>query len=288
VKDLLPLFKWTGGKRKELPHIRRNLPSFVKDGETFNFVEPFAGAGAVFWALNNTAGTNIINDFDWDVANFYRHVAKQDADFLKHVKEASELFVPIEDVNRHDEQEAMFYKWRNADRNGGLANLSEAERAARFWIVNQLAFSGMRRFNSKGEFNVPFGHYKNLNSSALTSENHVNLLQHATVLDGDYKAVVEANDKPNTFIFIDPPYTRVMKTYSADSEFGEDKQEELAATLKALKHASFMVIIDKSELTERLYADNIIDVYDLSYGVNIRNRFDTSVQHIVATNYTVA
>ena len=285
TKDLSPLFKWTGGKRRELVEIKKFYPDFIKQDESYTFVEPFLGAGAVFWSLNNLKGTNVLNDFDWDVANFFKHVKTQDRTFLEKVAEASSLFIPVEDMDRHSEQEAMYYAWRNKDRNNGLAEISDAERAARFWIVNQLAFSGMRRFNGKGEFNVPFGHYKNLNASALTSQAHVDLLQKAVVSNGDYKNVVEANDNENTFIFIDPPYTRVMKKYSHDSEFGDDKQEELAATLIGLKKAKFMVVIDKSELTEKLYGDHIKHVYSLSYGVNIRNRFDTKVEHLIATNY---
>lgn len=254
-KDLLPLFKWTGGKRKEIPIIKRFLPDFVKNNEKYTYVEPFVGAGALFWALNNLNGHNIINDYDYDVANFYRQIKIQDKTFLKSVHEASELYI---DKTKHSEQEANYYIWRNKDKNNGLERLSPADRASRFWIVNQLAFSGMRRFNSSGEFNVPYGHYKNLNAEHLTSKAHVSLLQKTDILDGDYKTVVEANDTPQTFIFLDPPYTRVMKKYSANNEFGDNKQEELASTLKNLKNAKWMIVIDKSELTNRLYKDYII------------------------------
>lgn len=281
-EKLSPLFKWTGGKRKEIKHIAPLLPSFVNSDSKYTYVEPFVGAGALYWWLNNLKGKNIINDYDFDVTNFYRQVSLQDKNFLKQVKLASALF---EDKSKHDAQEAMYYKWRNMDRGNGLDKLSDSDRAARFWIVNQLAFSGMRRFNSSGEFNVPFGHYKNLNCQELTNNFHVNLLQKTKVVTGDYKKVILANDKPDTFMFIDPPYTRVMKTYSAENEFGDVQQEELGEVLKNLQHAKFMIVIDKSPLTEKIYKNNIKTIYELSYGVNIRNRFDTKVEHIVATNY---
>lgn len=284
TSSLLPMFKWTGGKRREINHFASYYPDFVKDEEVYNYLEPFAGAAATFWSLNNLSGTNILNEFDPELTNFYEQVKKQDKTFLSLVHAASELYQDNSEA-AHGIQEAMYYSWRNKDRNNGLANLSKAERAARFFIVNQLAFSGMRRFNSNGDFNVPYGHYKNLNSNVLTSVPHIKLLKNTTIMTGDYSTAIKANDTDNTFIFLDPPYTRVMKKYSANNEFGDAQQYELADTLKNLTSAKWMIIIDKSELTTRIYEDYIKHTYELSYGVNIKNRFSTAVQHIIATNY---
>lgn len=286
MTDLLPLFKWTGGKRKEIPHFSPYYPEFLKTGKPYTLVEPFVGAGAVYWNLNNLAGNNIINDFDGELANFLQQVKIQNQEFLNLITESAELYGKNKRTNQdHDTQEANYYKWRNLDRGNGLLKLTPAERAARFWIVNQLAFSGMRRFNKAGEFNVPYGHYTNLNPTNLTNPAHVKLLQNTEIFTGDYKPVVENNDTRDTFIFLDPPYTRVMKKYSADNEFGDREQEELAETLKSLKRARWMLIIDKSPLTQRLYKEQIKHTYGLSYGVNIKNRFNTGVEHIIATNY---
>lgn len=284
TEKLSPMFKWTGGKRREIKHFSPYYPDFVKNNETYSFVEPFAGATATFWSLNNLTGTNIVNEFDPELINFYEHVKTQDKVFLKHVHDAAKLY-KITTVDAHDKQEAMYYKWRNMDRNNGLQKISDAERAARFYIVNQLAFSGMRRFNNAGEFNVPYGHYKNLNDNILTSKPHVALLQNTTLMTGDYSVPLLDNDKPDTFIFLDPPYTRVMKKYSADSEFGDTQQYELGDYLKNMKNASWMIVIDKSPLTEKIYKNHIKHAYALSYGVNIKNRFSTAVEHIIATNY---
>lgn len=284
TESLSPMFKWTGGKRREIVHFSPFYPEFVKKSEPYKFVEPFAGAAATFWSLNNVGGVNIVNDFDPDLVNFYEQVRKQDKTFLNHVRKAAMLYSDSSSA-AHDKQESMYYSWRNKDRNDGLKNLSPADRAARFFIVNQLAFSGMRRFNAAGEFNVPYGHYKNLNDSVLSSAKHVDLLKNTKLMCGDYSIPVKENDDVNTFIFLDPPYTRVMKKYSADSEFGDDAQRVLAETLKNLQNASWMVVIDKSDLTMELYGDHVKHSYALNYGVNIKNRFSTAVEHIVATNY---
>jgi site-specific DNA-adenine methylase len=91
--------------------------------------------------------------------------------------------------------------------------------------------------------------------------------------------------KKNAFIFIDPPYTRVFNEYSSNNSFGIDDQKRLCNTIRSLKNANIMLIIDKSELTLSLYSDMIIDSYKLKYGVNIKNRFSQDVEHLVITNY---
>lgn len=284
TEQLTPMFKWTGGKRREIKHFSPYYPDFVTNGEEYVYVEPFSGAAATFWSLNNVTGINVVNDFDVELVNFYEQVKTQNKVFLKHVNDVAKLY-ELTSSDAHDKQEAMYYKWRNMDRKGGLKKLNNAERAARFYIVNQLAFSGMRRFNAAGEFNVPYGHYKNLNNNVLTSKPYIELLKNTTLMSGDYSVPVTANDNGSTFIFLDPPYTRVMKQYSADNVFGDEQQYELGECLKGLKHASWMVVIDKSPLTEKIYKDYIKHSYALNYGVNIKNRFSTAVEHIVATNY---
>lgn len=282
--DLKPLFKWTGGKRREIKFFSDYYPDFIKKGEKYTYVEPFMGGGAVFWSLNNLAGHNVVSDFDKDLVNFYRQVREQDPEFIDSVRSVSDLWKD-KNADNYEQRSAAYYRFRNLDRNNGLSSISDAQRAARFYIVNQLSFSGMRRFNSKGEFNVPFGHYKNFNSSIITSQAHVDLLNRTDIHNRDYKDVVLENDHENTFIYLDPPYTRVMKKYSHEGEFEEDKQRELAEVLKSLKNASFMVVIDKSPLTMELYGDYVEHSYELSYGVNIKNRFSQATEHIVAINY---
>ena len=78
-----------------------------------------------------------------------------------------------------------------------------------------------------------------------------------------------------------------MKKYSSDSVFGDEEQKKLAKSLKAMKNASWMVVIDKSPLTEKLYKKYIVATYPVQYGVNIKNRFSQSAEHIIAINYTV-
>jgi DNA adenine methylase len=106
-----------------------------------------------------------------------------------------------------------------------------------------------------------------------------------TIQNCDFESVMRKNDKKNTFIFIDPPYTRVFKKYSPDNNFGEAEQRRLKEVFKSLDNASAMIIIDKSDLTMELYDDWIKSSYTIKYGVNIKNRFNQDAEHLIICNY---
>jgi len=254
------------------------------------FVEPFFGGGAVYWSLE--AVSNIINDIDTELVNFLKVLKENPDEILKMSKIISDK---ISEISKREKEKVLsiseakkergtiYYEWRNKDRKGGLKHLSDIDRAFRFLIVNQLAFNGMRRFNSKGEFNIPYGNYKSFNPNI--KKEHIEKLKRTDILCGSYKNVMIDNDDEKTFIYIDPPYTREFKEYSHDNVFGKDQQVELFNTFKNIKVASVMIIINKDEFTSELYKDYIKDEYDLRYSTNIKNRYDNSVKHIIVTNY---
>jgi DNA adenine methylase len=285
-----PIYKWTGGKRKEIKMFSKHYPDFVKHNSDYTFVEPFFGGGAVYWNIN--ANTNIINDNDVELINFLKVVKENPHSILELSKEIS---IELSNISKREklnlisiseaktQRGVFYYEWRNKDRNNGLSNLSEVERAFRFLMVNQLAFNGMRRFNSKGEFNVPYGNYKTFNPN-ITKE-HVDKLKNTEIFCGSYKDVMNNNDSDNTFMFIDPPYTREFTQYSPESVFGLEQQKELFNTFKSMEKSKVMIVINKDEFTADLYKDYIKDEYDLKYSTNIKNRFNNSVKHLVITNY---
>lgn len=285
-----PLYKWTGGKRKEIKTFSAYYPDFVKNSNDYKFVEPFFGGGAVYWSLN--AKENVINDIDDELINFIKHAKSNPDEIRNAVKELASNIKVISDLEKSKEitiaeaktkRGVYYYEWRNKDRSNGLLSMAPLDRAIRFYVVNQLAFNGMRRFNSRGEFNIPYGNYKSINITL--TENHVELLNRTEVNNGSYKDIMLNNDTENTFIYLDPPYTREFKEYSHENVFGLDQQIELANIFKSMKNAKVMIIINKDEFTSDLYDGYIKHTYDLKYSTNIKNRYDNSVQHLLITNY---
>ena len=288
--SLIPIYKWTGGKRKEIKLFEEFYPDFVKETKDYKFVEPFFGGGAVYWSLNSN--DNIINDIDYDLINFLNILKTNSNDIISMVKTISNQISLISNEEKNKTisiSEAkklrglIYYEWRNKDRKNGLASLSNIDRAFRFFLVNQLSFNGMRRFNSRGEFNIPYGNYKTFNINV--KDEHIEKLSKTEIFCDSYENIMINNDAENTFIFIDPPYTREFKEYSHNNSFDKNSQVKLFDTFKNMKFAKVMIIINKDDFTYDLYKDYIVSEYDLKYSTNIKNRYDSNVKHLIITNY---
>jgi DNA adenine methylase len=154
-----------------------------------------------------------------------------------------------------------------------------------YFFINKTAYSGMIRYNAKGEFNVPYGRYVNLNTSLVT-KSHSKLLANTEIYNLDYSEIFKMATEDD-FMFLDPPYDCVFSDYGNVEHkdgFNEKHHIELANQYKNLKCKALMVI-GRTPLTEKLYGDYIVDEYGKSYTVNIRNRFKSKASHILISNY---
>ncbi len=281
------MIKYRGGKYKELPNIATHIPRYVG-----RFVEPFFGGGALFFHLEPEC--SIVNDINKKLIGFYRGVRDDYQNLRRELDEVETLYAsnrrefdkqkrlhPTERVQ--DKNEEMYYRLR--------AMFNETEKsiysdALLYYFINKTSYSGMIRYNAKGEFNVPFGRYQSLNTLSVTPS-HSALLQRAEIYNADYSEVFNLC-QPDDFVFLDPPYDCVFSDYGNDeykNGFDENSHRRLASDFFNLPCRALMVI-GRTPLTEELYGRRIIDEYAKSYAVNIRNRFKSVATHIVVTNYT--
>lgn len=281
-----PMIKYRGGKSKEIPFIMRNIPQFRG-----RYVEPFFGGGALFFYLEPERA--IINDINGKLMSFYNgvrdnysivreeldYLEKQYAIFRKEF-ESLKLLHPNERVP--DQNEELYYELR--DMFNGVIEKKYSD-AVLYYYINKTAYSGMIRYNARGEFNVPFGRYKHLNTKFVTLL-HSKLLQQAQIYNTDYKDIFDMCE-PDDFVFLDPPYDCTFSDYGNEKYkegFNEDSHRQLANDFANLPCKALMVI-GKTPMTEELYGGYIVDEYDKNYAVNIRNRFKAVAKHIIVTNY---
>jgi len=283
-----PMIKYRGGKSKEIPNIMLHIPRFAG-----RYIEPFFGGGALFFHLEPRKA--IINDINAKLVNFYRGVRddypllRKDLDELEAIYtrnradfDALKSLHPNERVD--DKNEHLYYRIR--DMYNGLSEKGFCD-AALYYFINKTAYSGMIRYNSHGEFNVPFGRYAHLNTQAVTLK-HSRLLQRAEIYNSDFSRIFEMCNEDD-FMFLDPPYDCTFSDYGNAQHrdgFDETNHRRLADDYKRLPCKALMVI-GKTPLTEELYGEYIVDEYDKNYAVNIRNRFKAAARHIVVANYDV-
>ncbi len=281
-----PIIKYRGGKSKEIPNIMWHIPRF-----TGRYVEPFFGGGALFFYLEPRQA--IINDINTSLINFYRGVRddfgtiRAELDVVEAQYAANRIefdrlkkLHPMERVE--DKNEELYYELRSMFNQ--LANKRYSD-ATLYYYINKTAYSGMIRYNAKGEFNVPFGRYKSLNTQNV-SISHSQLLQRAEIFNGDYREVFNMCQEGD-FVFLDPPYDCTFSDYGNEEYregFDEESHRRLAQDFANLPCMALMVI-GRTPLTSELYHGYIVDEYQKNYAVNIRNRFKSAATHIVVANY---
>ena len=280
------MLKYRGGKSKEISHIMEHIPVF-----NGRYIEPFLGGGAVFFHLEPERA--IINDINTPLMAFYRgvrddyHNLRCELDGIETLYnenraafDALKALHPDERVE--DLNEELYYKIRNM-----YNNLVEREYsdALLYYFINKTAYSGMIRYNARGEFNVPFGRYKNINTRLVTKE-HSELLKRAELFNGDYSDIFNMSQQGD-FMFLDPPYDCIFSDYGNEKYrdgFNEDNHRRLAQDFRNIGCMA-MMIIGRTPLIEELYNGMIVDEYGKQYAVNIRNRFKSAANHIIVTNY---
>lgn len=281
-----PIIKYRGGKSKEIRHIIPYVPEY-----NGRYIEPFFGGGSMFFYLEPQCG--IINDINTKLINFYLGVRDdyphlhEELVSLEYIYSQNRLDYEKRkadnpDVKVPDENESLYYSIR--DMYNGLRP-SDYSEAALYYFINKTAYSGMIRFNNKGEYNVPYGRYKNFNTAIITEE-HSKLLQRTKILNKDYTEIFNMA-QPDDFMFLDPPYDCIFSDYGNEKYkdgFNEESHRALAEDIRNLPCRTLMVI-GKTPLTEELYGNMIIGEYNKSYSVNIKNRFHSEAKHMLIANY---
>jgi len=281
-----PLVKYRGGKSKEIPHLIKHIPQY-----SGRYIEPFFGGGALFFHLEPKKA--IINDINSKLIAFYLGVKDNFQTLKTELAEIEKLYVvnrrkfeelksktPEERVD--DENEPIYYQIRDMFNDLTEKKYSDA---LLYFFINKTAYSGMICYNAKGEFNVPYGRYANLNTSLVTNA-HNKLLSNAEIYNLDYSEIFKMS-KADDFIFLDPPYDCVFSDYGNIEHkdgFNERNHIELANQYKQLT-CKALLVIGRTPLTEKLYGNMIVDEYGKSYAVNIRNRFKSEASHILISNY---
>ena len=281
-----PIIKYRGGKSKEIQNFIQLVPN-----DFDRYVEPFAGGAALFFYLEPNRA--LINDINVKLVDFYLTVQNNfeqlmcELTALEHSYHSNQLKYEIDKEKASASQyvdnlnENLYYLLR--DMYNGIIEKEYLD-ATLYYFINKTAYSGMLRFNSKGEYNVPFGRYKNFNAQIITEKHH-QLLKRTEISNTDYSNVFEQCTQKD-FVFLDPPYDCIFTDYGnvGHDDFSEDSHIKLAQDFRNLTSRT-MMIIGKTNLTEELYKPYIRAEYSKKYAVNIRNRFKSESMHLIITNY---
>ena len=273
--NLQPFTKWTGGKRQLLGELRSYMP------ETYGrYFEPFVGGGALFFDLAPEKA--VINDFNEELINTYLQIKNNPAELI-------DLLIKHKENNSKD----YYLELRSADRDGRISRMTGIERAARILYMLRVDFNGLYRVNSKNQFNVPYGRYKNPKIvdvdllhqiSDYLNENDVEILQ------TDFADAVE-DAQTGDFVYFDPPYIPLNETSSFTSYthegFSYKEQVRLRDTFKELTDRGVYAMLSNSSspLAEELYKDFNIYFVEAQRTNGAKKSSRGKISEIIVTNY---
>lgn len=230
---LTPPLKWAGGKRWQVPH----LEPIWRPHAHRRLVEPFAGGLAV--ALGLSPARAILNDINPHLISFYGWLRR-----------GLKVTIPLEN------DEALFYAHRkrfNELLAAGKGSTREA--ASLFYFLNRTGYNGLCRFNRSGEFNVPFGSYKQITYTRDFTRYRTVFAEWEFTAE-DFEAIpLEKGD----FVYADPPYD-VDFTHYSQGGFSWEDQVRTAKWLA--KHRGPVILVNQA--TKR-----VADLYkELGYSVS--------------------
>lgn len=275
TKTIKPFVGWAGGKSQLLPEIETEIK---RAGQFDTYYEPFVGGGAVLFDLLPQKA--VINDYNEELVNAYRTIRD---DLPNLLTELSKLH------NSKDD----FYKIRAWDREPDYANLSKAKKAARFIYLIKTCFNSLYRVNRKGFFNTPYGRKRTIqivDQDNLTAISQYLNDNEVAITSGDFAKVL-AQVKPNSLVYLDPPYVPLTATASFTSYtsvgFNKSDQECLAQSCQHLDRigAKFIASNSDTELVHELYQQfNIRTVY-AKRNINANGKKRGAVAEVLITNF---
>ena len=250
-----PFLKWAGGKRQLLAQLDAHLPEDLKRGRLHRYVEPFVGSGALFFHVVRAypLAEYLLSDVNPELILAYRTIQRQVEPLIERLAELEEEYLSLEPSAR----KARYYRERERF-NAALGAIDfEAyqpawiERAAQLIFLNRTCYNGLFRVNSRGEFNVPFGRYKQpAICDAANLRAVARALEGATLRFGDYTAVGECADG-ETFVYFDPPYRPLTRTASfttySTHVFDDREQLRLAEFYRLLHRKGARLMLSNSD-----------------------------------------
>lgn len=273
-KLISPFLKWVGGKRQLLETFQPLFP------QNFNsYCEPFLGGGAVFFHLQPKKA--FVNDINEDLILVYKVIRDNVENLiakLSEYKNDSENFYAVRDLDRDKEK---------------YLSLSDIERAARIIFLNKTCYNGLYRVNNAGEFNTPFGNYKNpniINAPVLRAVSKYLNDAEIILTSLDYTEVL-SNISKKTFVYLDPPYDPISPTsnFTGYSKGGFSREEQIrlreCCDFLHENKINFMLSNSKTDFIMDQYSAYNIKIIQAKRFVNSVGDCRGNVDEVVIRNY---
>lgn len=242
--------RYPGGKSRAVQQMKYLLPSCFEE-----YREPFVGGGSFFIYLRQVYPKLKIwiNDLNPELYCFWKYAQKESEKLAKEIfrikserENGQELFDELVQINGE--------------------NLSEFDRAVRFFILNRITFSGV--VESGGYSQLAFvGRFTE--SSILRVSKLGQFLEGVKITNLDYRQILLLGGK-EVFTFLDPPYFKATRSrlYGKNGVLHTGfNHDEFATEMKKCRHSWLVTYDDSPEIRKNFQFANIYS-WELQYGMN--------------------
>jgi DNA adenine methylase len=244
----VPPIKIQGKKTRLVNFILEHLPNHFD-----TWVEPFMGSGVV--GFNVKPKKAIFADINPHIINFYNAI--------KH-KEINHLI-----VKRFLQEQGKILAEKGQDYyNEVRERFNTTFQPLDFLFLNRSCFNGMIRFNSRLEFNVPYGHKPQRFSQAYTTKITNQVKQVAILIETydwnficqDFRETIKLAQE-NDLIYCDPPYIgRHVDYYDS---WNEEKEFDLENLLRTLKTKFILSTWHSNRYRKNTYLESLWKNYNI-------------------------
>ena len=231
-----PMLRWMGGKSKLAPFIISGFPKHSC------YVEAFCG-GAAILLRKPRAKAEVINDIDGELINLYRCVKH-------HPEELARQAVGM-----------MHSRWLfERLKSQSVIDLTDIQRAARYYSLNRMAFGG-------GMKNPSFGYSRSSAAGLSVSRFKQDIERLSSRLDRvfiehlHWDNCIERYDSSNTLVYCDPPY---FGTTGYGMIFDREQYVRMAQIARTMK-GKMVISVNDIPVMREVFADFYIESLAIKY-----------------------
>lgn len=273
---------YTGGKSKLLPQILPLFPDKVGV-----FIDLFCGGCNV--GANVNADEVIYNDQMGQIIELFKNWKDTNLeDTIQYIE------TQIEKFNLSKQNQEGFLELRK--------QYNEYRDIRDLFVLVAYAFNHQIRFNSKGEYNMPFGkdrseYNKNMKTNLINFITRIQE-QNSTFLNNSFDELNVENFTKDTFVYADPPYLITVASYNENGGWNDQMEYKLLdyldkCTENGIKFAlsNVLEMNDKSnDILKKWVQEKGYNIHHLNYTYGNCNyhKLDKTVgltDEVLITNY---
>jgi DNA adenine methylase len=258
-------FKWVGGKSRLRKQIIPLLPKHTC------YVELFSGAAWVLFG-KPPSDVEVLNDIDQELVSFFRIVKEKPEELIASFE--------WELVSR-----AEFKRLADLD----SSQLTDVQRAHRFYYIIMAGWGGELKYPRFQTSISDGGHGNRLIGALETLKERLapvhNRLKTVIIENLDWRVCLERYDRPNTVMYIDPPYPANGANYFHNMRDWKE-HEELAERLHKTECKWILSSYDIPEM-RTLYPENYVVSVQMASGMKAKKNGSERVinKEVLITNF---